>query len=167
MSTQQPPSDEFEIDGIGFRLWPLPALVAEKLAPSLAGLITPAIAAFFADQRNVGQIAEALKGLTGSVEQLPKFREAFAAKCSVVVGEAGGEPIWSELKGNVFNDTFQRKHSRYFEWLARCLAAEYGDFLAETGQHLAAAVKANPLSSLLGSLGGSGGSPATPESKTD
>jgi len=158
--------DEFEVDGIGFRLTPLPALVAERLAPAVMALVTPALSAFFADQKSIAQLADALKGLAGSADQLPKFREAFAAQCSVIIGEVEGKPIWSELKGKVFEDTFRRKHSRYFQWLGQCLALEYGDFLAEIGQRLAEAVKANLSSSLPGSLGGSGDSPPTPESKT-
>jgi hypothetical protein len=159
--------DEFEIDGIGFRLKPLPVLVAEKLAPSVLALMTPALAAFIADPKDVGQLGQALRNLEGSVQQLPLFREAFAAQSQVVIGEAQGQKVWSELKGKVLDDTFRRQHKRYFEWLARCIACEYGDFLAETGQRLAEAMKASPLSSLIGSLGGSGDSPPTPESKTD
>lgn len=159
--------DEFEVDGIGFRLKPLPSLVAEKLAPAVSALLTPAVAAFLADQKSVAELSAALRGLEGSLEQLPKFREAFAARCSVVIGQAGKEPVWTELKGNAFEEIFQRNHRRYFEWLARCVAIEYGDFLAEIGQRLGEVVKASPWSSLIGSLGGSGDSQPTPESKTD
>lgn len=166
MTFVQDKYDEFEVDGVGFRLKPLSPLVAERLAPAVSALLTPAVAAFLADQKSVAELSLALRGLEGSLDQLPKFREAFAARCSVVIGQAEREVVWSELKGNVFEDTFRRKHKRYFEWLARCISIEYGDFLAEIGQELASAVKANPLSSLIGSLGGSGGSPPTPESKT-
>lgn len=158
--------DEFEVDGIGFRLKPLPPLVAERLAPAVTGLLTPALAAMFAGQKDVRELGQALNGLAGSAEQLPKFREAFAAQCSVTIGEAGGEPVWSELKGTVFDDTFRRKHRRYYEWLGRCLSFEYGDFLQELGQGLAKAMKESPWSSLTGSPGESGDSPPTPESRT-
>lgn len=159
--------DEFEIDGIGFRLKPLSAIVAERLAPAVSALLTPAVAAFLADQKSVAELSAALRGLEGSLEQLPKFREAFAARCSVVIGKAEKQDVWTELKGNAFEEIFVRQHRRYFEWLSRCVAIEYGDFLAEIGQRLGEAVKANRLSSLIGSLGGSGGSPPTDESKTD
>lgn len=165
--------DEFEIDGVGFRLKPLPVLVAERLAPAVVELITPALAGLFADQKNVAQLGQALRGLSGAAAQLPLLREAFAAQCSVTIGEAPGvgnigpEIVWSELKGKVFESTFSRKHKLYYEWLGRCLGLEYGDFLAEIGQRLIAALKGSPLSSLVGSPGGSGESPPTPESKTD
>jgi hypothetical protein len=160
--------DEFEIDGVGFRLKALSPLVAESLAPAVAGVLAPAMAAMFAGQTDVASLREALKGLKGATEELPKFREAFAARCSVTLAEkAGGELIWTELKGKVFEDTFRRRHKLYFEWLARCIDKEYGDFLGEIGQRLEEAVKASPLSFLLGSLGASGDSPQTPESKTD
>lgn len=158
--------DEFEIDGVGFRLKPLPALVAEKLAPAVTALVTPALAAMFSGQTSVTELGQALAGLSGSAEQLPKFREAFAAQCSVTYGEVEGQVIWAELKGKVFDDTFRRKHLLYFKWIALCLEKEYGDFLGAIGQGLAAALKASPWSSLIGSLGGSGGSPPTPESAT-
>jgi hypothetical protein len=158
--------DEFEIDGIGFRLKSLPVLVAEKLAPSLTELLTPALAAFFADQKDIAQLGQALRGLSGAAEQLPKFREAFAAQCQVTIGEVDGKPVWTELKGKVLDDIFRRKHRLYFEWLGKCLGLEYGDFLAEIGQRLAAAVKESPWSSLIGSPGGSGDSQPTPASAT-
>lgn len=160
--------DEFEIDGVGFRLKPLPALVAEKLAPAVAALVTPALAGIIANQSDVTELAKALRTLEGALEQLPKFREAFAAQCQVTLPErAGGELVWTELKGKVFDETFRRRHRLYYEWLARCLATEYADFLAEIGRALAEALTASPLSSLLGSLGASGDSPPTPESATD
>lgn len=165
--TQANQFDEFEIDGIGFRLKPLPALVAEKLAPAVLALVTPTLAAFIANTKDVAALGQALRNLEGSVEQLPKFREAFAAQCSVIIGKAGDRDVWTELTGNAFEDTFRRKHSRYFEWLARCIVIEYGDFLAEIGRRLVEVMRANPLSSLTGSPGGSGDSPPTPASKTD
>jgi hypothetical protein len=158
--------DEFEIDGVGFRLKPLPVLVAEKLAPAVTSLVTPALAAMFAGPTNVSELGKALQLLSGSAEQLPKFREALAAQCSVTFGEVEGQVIWAELKGKVLDETFRRKHLLYFKWLAHCLEKEYGDFLGEIGQRLTSALKASPWSSLLGSLGGSGDSPPTPESAT-
>src|SRR5690606_30029335 len=99
--------DEFEIDGVGFRLRPLPALVAEKLAPAVAALVTPALAGIIANQSDVTELAKALRTLEGALEQLPKFREAFAAQCQVTLPErAGGELVWTELKGKVFDETF-------------------------------------------------------------
>jgi len=162
----QPKLDEFEIDGIGFRLGPLPVLVAEKLAPALTTMLTPAVAAMFAGQTNLGELGAALSGLAGCAELLPKFREAFAAQCQVTIGVIEGKPIWTELKGQVFEDTFRRQHRRYLEWVSQCLAFEYGAFLAEIGQLLAVALQASPSSSLNGSPGESGDSPPTPESKT-
>jgi hypothetical protein len=159
--------DEFEIDGVGFRLKPLPVLVAEKLAPALSELVTPALAGIFANQKSITDLAQSLRGLAGVAEQLPKFREAFAAQCQVTIGEVGGQRVWSELKGNAFEDTFRRKHRLYFEWLARCLGYEFGDFLAEIGRKLAAALKESLSTFQPGSPGESGDSPPTPESKTD
>jgi tail assembly chaperone len=159
--------DEFEIDGVGFRLKPLPALVAEKLAPAVTAMLTPAVAALFAGQSSVAELGQALRGLEGAAEQLPKFREAFAAQSLVTIGEAEGQAVWSELKGKVFDDTFRRKHTLYFKWLGRCISTEYGSFLAEIGQGLEEALKGSRWSSLIGSLGGSGDSPVTPESATD
>lgn len=164
---EQEYTDEFTVDNVAFRLSPLPSLVAEKLAPALTSLCTPALAAIFAGTRDAGELGKALANLSTSAEQLPKFREAFAARCQVVIGETGGVPVWTELKGKVFDDTFRRQHRRYFEWLGRCLAAEYGDFLAEIGRNLGEALEGSPFASLISSLGGSGDSPPTPESKTD
>jgi len=159
--------DEFEADGVRFRLKPLPVLVAERLAPALTALLTPAAATMFAAQTDATELGKALSGLQGAAEQLPKFREAFAAQCLVTLEEkAEGQVIWSELKGNVLEATFSRRHRRYYEWLARCINAEYGAFLAEIGQKLEGALKGSRWSSLIGSLGGSGDSPPTPESKT-
>lgn len=158
--------DEFQIDGVAFRLGPLPVLVAEKLAPAVAAMAAPALAAMFAGQRNVGQLAQALRGLEGSAEQLPKFREAFAAQSQVSIGEVGGTVVWTELKGKVFEDTFRRKHKLYFDWLTQCVSLEYGAFLAEIGQKLVAALEASHSTSQNGSPGASGDSPPTPESKT-
>lgn len=165
--------DEFEIDGIGFRLKPLPVIVAERLAPAVTELITPALAAMFAGDKTAEQLGTALRGLSGCAEQLPRLREAFAAQCSVTIGEAPGVGkagptiVWSELKGKVFDNTFRRKHKLYFEWLGHCLALEYGDFLAEIGQRLIVALKASLSASQSGSPGESGDSPQTPESRTD
>lgn len=167
MSGATSPVDEFEIDGVGFRLLPLPVLVAEKLAPALTALLTPALAAMFAGERDVKQLGQALRGLEGAAEQLPKFREAFAARCKVTIGVVEGQPVWSDLKGKVFEDVFSRKHRLYFEWLGRCVGAEYGDFLAEIGQRVAAALEtASPSTFPTGSPGASGDSPPIPESRT-
>ncbi len=155
--------DEFEVDGIGFRLLPLPVLVAEKLAPALTAMLTPALTAFFAEQKSAAELGAALSGLKGSAEQLPMFREAFASRCEVVFGEVEGKTVWTELKGKVLDQTFRRKHSRYFRWLGHCLALEYGDFLAEIGQQLAEAAKENRSTSPNGSPGESGDSPPTPD----
>jgi hypothetical protein len=159
--------DEFEIDGIGFRLGPLPVLVAERLAPALTAMLTPAVAALFAGQTRAAELGEALRGLSGCAELLPKFREAFAAQSEVNIGVIDGKPVWTELKGQVFEDTFRRQHRRYLEWVSQCLACEYGTFLAEIGQRLVAALEANPSISPNGSPGASGDSPPTPESRTD
>src|SRR5688572_21890252 len=105
MSYQANGYDEFYIDGIGFRLKPLPVMVAEKLAPALPEMVTPALNAFFANQKDVAELGNILRSLSGSAEHLPKFREAFAAQCSVTIGEAEGVPVWSELKGQVLEDT--------------------------------------------------------------
>jgi hypothetical protein len=173
MSRDDIKADEFQIDGVGFRLKPLPVIVAEKLAPAVTELVTPALAALFAGGKDIAQLGQSLRGLSGCAEQLPRLREAFAAQCSVTIGEAPGvgkagpEIIWSELKGKVLDDTFRRKHKLYFEWLGNCLALEYGDFLAEIGQRLIAALKANPSAFPTGFPGESGDSPQTQESKTD
>ena len=161
--TRQDQVDEFEIEGVGFRLKPLSVVVAEALAPALTALVTPALAAMFAGQKDAAELGKALSGLAHSVGQAPKFREAFAAQCSVTLGKAEDQVIWSELKGKVLEDTFRRRHLLYYKWLARCIEAEFGAFLAELGQSLEEAMTASPLSSLLGSLGESGDSPPTSE----
>jgi hypothetical protein len=158
--------DEFEVDGISFRLKPLPVLVAEVLAPPLTEMVTPAVAAFIAGDRNIEQLNQALRGLASAVAQVPKFREAFCGQCQVTIGKAEGQVVWTELRGQVFEDTFRRKHHRYYEWIANCIRLEFGAFLAEIGRDLVAALKGSPSNFLSGFPGAFGGSPQTPESKT-
>lgn len=154
-------SEEFEVEGALFRLKPLSVFEAEALAVCLTDAFTPAIGVVLSAKAN-SDLSNGMKNLARSVEQAPRFRAAFAKNCEYYRDGAGG---WVPLSSkSFFEEAFQRKHLRYYSWLAKCIQLEFGDFLAEIGKSIQTAMKtASRLTSLDGSGGESGESPPTNE----
>lgn len=134
----------FEIEGLKFKLLPLPvraALKAEALTLE-AGL--PVIAALFA--AGTGKVlgsSDLLQAIAG-LERLEELVEIFVAKCKVDRGQDA--PAWVELKP--FLDlTFQRKNALLLAWLLECIEWQFADFFAGSGLNLLAE-RVNSLSFL-------------------
>jgi hypothetical protein len=157
-------SDHFVIGGVGFRMKPIPVLDSEKVYRHLAPILTPLVTLAAA---NMTLTPESLKTAMGSmpeaIEQLPKLHDFFVKWCQVQLpNEYNGG--WLDLENKTFCEKAfpPRSHSRHFEWIARCIVAEYGTFLFELWEqakdHMAQTE--SPSSSPSGSTGTSGESPS-------
>lgn len=152
--------DEFTIDGIEFRLQPLGVETAMQLGDELAMVFTPALSATFAAGAGFDALARNIPAIAGSVKGLEPFHEVFLKACKV---NYNGK--WQPLS-TFQNEIFRRKHMRRYEWLAKCLELEFGDFLEAIGQRLG-----KVLAQLFGfpqeSTGESGDAPSTDDAPTD
>ena len=148
-------------DGVKFRVKPIPPLQAEPLYEALTTVVTPALAALFADDAKVSELGEALSGLSKAVGQFPRFRTEFTKVCQVYVDD---NLQWQDLS-LYYSDVFRKNHVRYMSWMLGCMRHEFGDFLAVAGQFLSQWV-GTLLGYLRGFRGESGESQPTPESAT-
>jgi hypothetical protein len=87
-------------------------------------------------------------------ELLPHFYALFEKRCEVLV-------MGKFQSLATFPECFARRGTLLISWLIKCLTYEYSDFLSETGLNLLVET-AKESASLLGFVGKSGSSQATP-----
>jgi hypothetical protein len=76
-------------------------------------------------------LSDHLGDVAMATTEVPVLMDAFSRRCKVQLPQYGDK--WLQLEP-MLDQTFQRKHARMLEWLARCILAEFGDFLAGVGQ---------------------------------
>lgn len=147
--------DDFEVSGVNFQLSPLKLKQALKGQHILLESILPAIAGAANAKEVQIDLSSAVQGLA----RLPELIDVFLGACRVQLPQG-----WVDLY-TFREDVFRRKPTLLLAWLVQCLEIEYGDFLADAGRDRLTSMGTR-FESLISSIGGSGESPPTPESKT-
>lgn len=122
-------SDVFEIDGIEFRLEPIPVFESMECYEHIAPIVGNFIVLAQNGEASLDGIAQALKHGSDAFRQLPRLRDFFLKHCSVKLPEYSGK--WMPLAEKGFQDKAfpPRSHMRHTNWLVKCVSLEYGTFL--------------------------------------
>lgn len=114
---------EFEIDGYGFKLKPLPVLESIDCLPKVLEVF-PALKMAATGETEIVK----LMGARRTFAQLRALIEAFVGSCQA--RHAPEAPHYSDMRP-LLGTIFARKHTLLLQWALRVIEQEYGDFLSE------------------------------------
>jgi len=115
-------ANEFEVDGVKFRLEPLKLKQQQKGLAIVAHAILPAILASTNDKIDAVAIVQ-------GIERLPELFDIFAAKTKVIWD--GDKPMALDTMAD---NVFERRPDLFIGYVAECVAIEYAAFLNGRGK---------------------------------
>lgn len=129
-------ANEFEIDGVQFKLEPLKLKQQQKGLAIVAHAILPAVLG--GEGEKFDPVA-----IVGGIERLPELFDIFAAKTKVKWQDVGFVELTSFAE-----NVFERRPDLYIAFVAECVATEYAAFLSGRGKSVLEGA-ANRFASLL------------------
>lgn len=150
---------EFTVDGTTFAIEPLKLKQALKAEALLVEVLLPAFASLAGASRGIVDPAS-----LAALERLPELVDIFLGR-SWVDWAKGGTATTRVPLASFADLVFERRNAALLAWLSACIEWQFADFFDAAGRSLLAGA-ANRFSSLLESIGGSGGSSPTDGSPT-
>lgn len=115
-------ANEFEVDGVKFKLEPLKLKQQQKGLAIVMHAILPAVLG--TDEGKLDAVA-----IVKGVERLPELFDIFAAATQVDWQGRGFVPLV-----NFSDNVFVRRPDLFIAYVAECVAVEYSAFLSGTGR---------------------------------
>lgn len=115
---------EEEIDGVAYKVWPVPFSIGRPALVRLLGILSPILAAAFrGGTRDIAGVFEALPAALGDSD-LQYFGKVFgdAAQYKNDKGD------WCPLVDKVQADHFAGRYLAFFQWIVLAVRCNYGGF---------------------------------------
>ena len=119
---------EEEIDGVMYKVWPLPFSVGRPALVRLLGVLSPILSGVFKAQSEAGQAAALFEALPAALTDadLAYFGKVFGDASQYRTASGDWAPLIEKIQAEHFAD----RYFAYFRWIALAARCNYAGFFA-------------------------------------